>query len=106
MENENNNIWHILFWVGLIIAAIWVFGSSVKSKDTEYIRREFNNGKVIEVPVDESITRDTWDCTGDCSGHDAGYEWAEEQGISNPGDCGGNSESFIEGCEAYANENY
>lgn len=41
-------------------------------------------------------------CTEDCSGHQAGYDWAEEKGIEDPNDCGGNSESFIEGCRAYA----
>jgi hypothetical protein len=44
------------------------------------------------------------DCTMDCSGHEAGYEWAEEHGIEDPDDCGGNSASFIEGCQAYAAE--
>jgi len=44
-------------------------------------------------------------CTGDCSGHEAGYEWAEEKGITDPSDCGGNSNSFIEGCKSYAEEN-
>jgi len=43
-------------------------------------------------------------CTVDCSGHDAGYEWAEKNEITEPADCGGNSSSFIEGCEAYAEE--
>lgn len=43
-------------------------------------------------------------CTEDCSGHEAGYEWAEENGIDDPDDCGGNSDSFIEGCQAYAEE--
>lgn len=37
-------------------------------------------------------------------GHDAGYEWAQEQGITDPDDCGGNSQSFIEGCEEAAEE--
>ena len=32
------------------------------------------------------------------SGHYAGYEWAERTGS---GTCGGNSQSFIEGCEEY-----
>jgi len=44
-------------------------------------------------------------CTSDCSGHEAGYEWAEENGIDDPDDCGGNSISFIEGCREYAEEN-
>lgn len=43
-------------------------------------------------------------CTSDCSGHDAGWAWAEENGVSDPGDCGGNSLSFEEGCIAYAEE--
>lgn len=43
-------------------------------------------------------------CTSDCSGHDAGWKWAERQGIEDPDDCGGYSQSFIEGCEAYAQE--
>lgn len=50
------------------------------------------------------ITSDNWDCTYDCSGHEAGYEWAGDYGIDDPYDCDGNSDSFIEGCEAYANE--
>lgn len=37
-------------------------------------------------------------------GHDAGREWAEDKGIADPSDCGGNSSSFIEGCEEYAEE--
>lgn len=32
------------------------------------------------------------------SGHYAGFEWAERTGA---GTCGGNSQSFIEGCEEY-----
>jgi hypothetical protein len=35
------------------------------------------------------------------SGHYAGYEWAESSGS---GTCGGNSQSFIEGCEEYENQ--
>lgn len=44
------------------------------------------------------------DCTQDCSGHDAGFEWAKEHDIDDDGDCTGDSESFIEGCKAYVEE--
>ena len=44
-------------------------------------------------------------CAGNCSGHDAGYEWAERNSIETPDDCTGNSNSFIEGCESYVEEN-
>lgn len=43
-------------------------------------------------------------CTDDCSGHVAGYEWAERKEIIDIDDCGGNSQSFIEGCEAYVEQ--
>lgn len=46
------------------------------------------------------------DCTEDCSGHEAGYEWAEDNDIRDTYDCESNSDSFIEGCEAYVEENY
>lgn len=43
-------------------------------------------------------------CTSDCSGHEAGYAWARSRGIDDPDDCGGNSQSFVEGCQTYAEE--
>lgn len=48
------------------------------------------------------LTFEGYECTEDCSGHEAGYAWAEENDITDPDDCGGNSQSFIEGCIAYA----
>lgn len=47
---------------------------------------------------------DSSTCTDDCGGHDAGYEWAQEQGVTDASECGGKSQSFIEGCETYASE--
>jgi hypothetical protein len=48
-------------------------------------------------------------CTSDCSGHEAGYNWAEEHGIDDESDCDtagdtSNSPSFAEGCRAYVQE--
>lgn len=47
-----------------------------------------------------------YECTEDCSGHEAGYAWAEEHGISDGDECDAagehsNSPSFAEGCHAY-----
>ncbi len=41
-------------------------------------------------------------CTQDCSGHDAGWQWAEDHDISDASECGGKSWSFQEGCVAFA----
>jgi hypothetical protein len=45
-----------------------------------------------------------YECTVDCSGHEAGYEWAQDHDIDDPDDCDGKSASFIEGCRSYAEE--
>lgn len=45
-------------------------------------------------------------CTSDCSGHEAGATWAEENQIEDPEDCGGNSDSFIEGCRTFVEKNW
>lgn len=47
-----------------------------------------------------------YECTEDCSGHEAGYNWAEENGIEDEYDCDGSSNSFNEGCISYVEENY
>ena len=47
-----------------------------------------------------------YECTIDCSWHQAWYNWAERKDIDNVDDCGGNSQSFIEWCWAYVENNY
>ena len=38
-------------------------------------------------------------------GHDAGYQWAEENEIDDTASCSTPSSSFNEGCEEYVEEN-
>lgn len=40
-------------------------------------------------------------CTKDCSGHKAGFAWAERKGIEDASNCTGHSQSFREGCLAW-----
>lgn len=58
----------------------------------------------IAAPATLPTTFMGYECTEDCSGHEAGYEWAADEGVTDPDECGGRSDSFIEGCEAYAEE--
>jgi hypothetical protein len=46
-----------------------------------------------------------YECTQDCGGHKAGYEWAKKKGLSSKDECSGKSESFIEGCYSYVKSN-
>src|SRR5664280_1154297 len=62
--------------------------------------------------VSESVARTFGDneCTNDCSGHKAGYEWAEAQGITDVSTCESilsrspNSTSFSEGCKTFTED--
>lgn len=58
---------------------------------------------------EEHYTFDTtfWDyeCTEDCSGHEAGYEWADDNWIDDEDDCWNTSLSFEEGCLQYIEDN-
>jgi hypothetical protein len=54
-----------------------------------------------------SISREFggYECTDDCSGHAAGYLWAERKGVTEPDDCpAGNSQSFHEGCLVFTED--
>ena len=47
-----------------------------------------------------------YECTDDCSGHKAGYEWAEARGVSDAAQCPlrGKALSFYEGCLAFTED--
>lgn len=45
-------------------------------------------------------TFDGYECTDDCSGHQAGYNWAEENEIDDVDSCDTPSQSFNEGCQS------
>ena len=45
-------------------------------------------------------TFDGYECTEDCSGHQAGYDWAVENEIDDVDSCETESQSFNEGCQS------
>jgi hypothetical protein len=62
------------------------------------------------VTVAAARTFGGYECTVDCSGHKAGYEWAEGKGITDKAECeqilnnSPNRTSFYEGCMAYVED--
>lgn len=80
------------------------YSSQISEPEEESISSYQNSDLDYTDDEDEPLYFNGDVCTVDCSGHEAGYEWAEEKGISDPYDCDGNSQSFIEGCESYAEE--
>ena len=65
--------------------------TQVKLKDNPQAITNDNGNKVIDCQSPINPYQDD-------GGHDAGFNWAEE---NNPSGCDGNSQSFIEGCEEY-----
>lgn len=101
--------------IGIVIVLLWLLFQIDTSSSTQ----TENNSSYVSIPTPKpinfqyssptgsgSLYFNGYPCTQDCSGHEAGYEWAEEKGIDDIDDCGGNSNSFIEGCESYVEENY
>nr|WP_019860870.1 hypothetical protein [Mesorhizobium loti] len=59
---------------------------------------------LFAAPASAQETFHGYDCTDDCSGHQAGYDWAAKNDITDERDCDGDSQSFNEGCQAYVEE--
>lgn len=51
-----------------------------------------------------AATFDGYTCFGDCSGHQAGYDWAEQNDVDDESSCSTPSASFNQGCESYVEE--
>lgn len=105
--------WLVVF---LIVWFVWSNPSKNEDVSVNYPTATVEEAKeVYDVPASD-LTEDqleevhqadvdaaTNNCLGYCSGHKAGYEWAEQNGISSEGDCDGNSDTFNEGCTNYVN---
>jgi hypothetical protein len=117
---KGNSLVGLIILVGLIWGASSIFSKDELSTDEpSYAANSysaFQNDYVSEsADYNEEYANDEYDnvadtfhgyeCTDDCSGHEAGYQWAEDNGIVDENDCGGNSNSFVEGCYAYVENN-
>lgn len=81
--------------VGSVIAAPFVGTSG---------GHRYDDGDAYE-PAEYAASAPAFEhCTADCSGHQAGYDWAKSKEIADPDECSGNSDSFAEGCRVAAEE--
>lgn len=56
---------------------------------------------ILSSAMASAATFDGNQCLGDCSGHQAGYDWAEQNDIDDENSCSTPSQSFNEGCQSY-----
>lgn len=101
-----------IFFVFIALAIWWYWGTNepqmsapIQPAPSQFIQpdKTFNQGSTYLAPYSPSSAG--YGCTIDCSGHEAGQAWAELNAIEDEDDCSGNSQSFIEGCQAYVQEN-
>jgi|ERR1700677_419819 len=104
-------------WIGVIvIAAMFYLGSQRNQTEptdsagtnspVQLPEATADNQKSYPPPKPAPRSFAGYECKYDCSGHQAGYEWAEEHGITDGEACDAagehsNSPSFAEGCHAY-----
>ena len=88
-----------------LVAAMLYFGD--KPSESEHLANSISKAASDPKGADPGPNKFAgYDCTEDCSGHEAGYAWAEEHDISDGDECDAagehsNSPSFAEGCHAY-----
>ena len=119
---SGKGVWLVLFLVG---AGYWAMRDSTHnsttattaySVDADSADADSTNANSSNVHnPDEDQSEDSkefhgYPCTQDCSGHEAGYNWAEQHSINDVDSCDqagetSNSPSFAEGCKAYVEEN-
>jgi hypothetical protein len=92
----------IVFWWGIIT---FINNSNDTDKSQSYQDSQNSEYNVRESDPDTYYSSQGFDCTDDCSGHDAGYEWASENDICDEYYEQSNSTSFDEGVQSYAIEN-
>lgn len=56
-------------------------------------------------PLGHAETFDGYPCQGDCSGHQAGFDWADQNQITDDSSCSTPSDCFNEGCASYVEGN-
>ncbi len=94
----------LVFWGGLF----WFHAHTVaadRAKAQQVAVAQYQARKAREASGEVMPSRfAAAECTDDCSGHEAGYAWAEENSITASEECTGNSDSFIEGCVAWVED--
>jgi len=76
----------------IALGVIWLFGSSPGP----------SGGLVAAASLDRQFGG--FDCSDDCSGHAAGYRWAQRRGVTAAAECDNPSASFREGCLTFIDD--
>lgn len=97
-----------LWWVAwLLLVALLYFGmkANIGTRPRQYhINPDIPLDAQGDALANDRLSFHGYDCSLDCSGHEAGYEWAKNRGIDRDADCPDSTTSFFEGCLAFIEE--
>ena len=90
--------------VGLVAAGLGAISVQTPADQDRVTVEELQVGRDLSGLTYRDL-RGTAGCSSStCAGHEAGWRWAADHDIAAPDDCGGRSQSFEEGCRAWAEE--
>jgi hypothetical protein len=97
----------VIIFIGIpFLILIWSSGrnTTTPSRDTTYEewRSEQRQNEADRINQLHEQELEGYGCTSDCSGHQAGYQWAQANNVCEPNYSGGNSQSFNEGVRVWA----
>jgi hypothetical protein len=105
MQQNNTTSSKSSSWI-LVILGVIAIGYFIRSQSdkNESSHSSASGMHTSEPPAPAEFNG--YECTVDCSGHEAGFKWAEEHEITDGDDCDtagerSNSPSFAEGCHSY-----
>ncbi len=96
MDEDGNGIsWGVIIFI-IILVALAYNNHTSKNIEENYGYKVETSGVTEKPNCDSLMPSNLYDVD---TGHYAGYEWG-----ASGNDCGGNSDSFIQGCEEYQNQ--
>lgn len=101
-------LWFILSGSNSLVGSSQTTDQNSNSSSADHYNSvDDNTGSGQEEDTGEELEFSGYQCTDDCSGHNAGYDWAEEHGVTQEDvdNYSGNSNSFMEGMQSYVDEN-
>jgi len=94
----------LLFWLAAAMCALTACSPSPQERANTAADRAAAGARDAMRGLTYEEVEGSVDCANDCSGHNAGFAYAQEHDIDDDAECNSASDSFVEGCKAYGEE--
>jgi hypothetical protein len=94
----------LLFWLGASMCCLTACSPSQQERADTAADRAAVGARTAMRGLTYEEVEGSVDCAEDCSGHNAGFAYAQEHDIEDDTGCKSGSASYVEGCEAYGQQ--